>query len=130
MQKATLHTGFNNYQNQAKEYAIYPYAYFNDLINGGHVVARQLKAVYPALGLCGEAGEVSEKIKKIIRDKNGKYTEEDAVEISKELGDVLWYVSELASCFGLKLEDIANENINKLKSRKDRDVLSGSGDNR
>lgn len=85
---------------------------------------------YPTLGLVGESGEVAEKLKKIIRDKGGKPTEEDKHEIAKELGDVLWYVANLAAEFGYSLSTIAQMNLEKLHSRKDRGVLQGSGDNR
>lgn len=82
------------------------------------------------LGINGEAGEVAEKIKKIIRDKNGVISEEDKVELGKELGDVLWYLAVFANQLGLSLEDIAVSNINKLADRQKRDVLQGQGDNR
>ena len=86
--------------------------------------------IYPALGLAGESGEVCEKIKKVIRDEQGIVSEEKKVEIAKELGDVLWYVTQLATEFGLKLEDVAQGNMQKLLSRMDRGVLNGNGDNR
>ena len=82
------------------------------------------------LGLGGEAGEVQEKFKKIIRDKQGKLTEADKDEIIKELGDVLWYVTSVAHLVGSSLEEVARRNNEKLGSRKDRQQLSGSGDNR
>lgn len=82
------------------------------------------------LGLVGEAGEVSEKFKKIIRDKNGVITDVDKTEIAKELGDVLWYVSALAEYLGISLEDVAQKNIEKVFSRKKRGMSQGSGDNR
>ncbi|HUA13528.1 MAG TPA: nucleoside triphosphate pyrophosphohydrolase family protein [Candidatus Sulfotelmatobacter sp.] len=82
------------------------------------------------LGINGEAGEVAEKIKKIIRDKDGVISEEDKKEITKELGDVLWYIAVLAHQLGYKLDDVAETNLNKLASRKKRGVLTGDGDNR
>ena len=85
---------------------------------------------YPALGLAGEAGEVCEKIKKIMRDKGGVISEEDSLELSKELGDVLWYVSALACEINVALSSVAEENLDKLSSRQDRGKLQGSGDNR
>ena len=121
---------FNSYQEQAKETAVFPYAYFNDVINGGHVVARQLQAVYPVLGLTGEAGEVAEKVKKLIRDRNGVYDDAWVEELKKELGDVMWYVAIIADCFKIKLEDVATGNITKLRSRKERNKINGEGDNR
>src|SRR3989338_5391100 len=86
--------------------------------------------VYPTLGLAGESGEVAEKIKKVIRDKGGKIDDETRELIKKELGDVLWYVAQLATELGLSLDDVASHNIEKLYSRLERDKLNGSGDNR
>lgn len=82
------------------------------------------------LGINGEAGEVAEKVKKIIRDKNGKMTKQDKQELAKEIGDVLWYLAVFAHDLGFSLEDIAQQNLDKLKSRKARGVLGGAGDNR
>jgi NTP pyrophosphatase (non-canonical NTP hydrolase) len=82
------------------------------------------------LGLNGEAGEVAEKLKKIIRDKNGVITEEDKIEMAKEIGDVLWYLAVFAHDLGVPLDQIAKQNIDKLQSRKARGVLGGQGDNR
>jgi NTP pyrophosphatase (non-canonical NTP hydrolase) len=85
---------------------------------------------YPALGLAGEAGEVAEHAKKAIRDDAGKVGEERREKISKELGDVLWYVAQIATELELDLDEIARENLEKLLSRQRRGVLSGSGDER
>ena len=85
---------------------------------------------YPALGLAGEAGEVAEHVKKAIRDDGGEIGEARRAALSKELGDVLWYVAQLASELELELEQIAAENLDKLLSRQRRGVLSGSGDER
>ena len=82
------------------------------------------------LGLSGETGEVAEKFKKILRDKNGLISDEDKKEIGKELGDVLWYIATISRYLDIPLEDIANTNIEKLTSRKTRNELHGSGDNR
>lgn len=82
------------------------------------------------LGLVGEAGEVAEKFKKIIRDKNGVIATEDKAQAVAELGDVLWYISAIADYLGVELEEIASHNLNKVLSRKDRGVSGGSGDNR
>ena len=82
------------------------------------------------LGLVGESGELAEKFKKILRDKDGHLSEEDKVEIIKELGDVLWYVSAIATYLDVSLEDVASGNLKKVLSRKDRGVTNGSGDNR
>ena len=107
---------FKEYQEKSRKTAIYP--------NAGE------NFIYPTLGLAGEAGEVAEKIKKVLRDNDGKVTEEKRAEIEKELGDVLWYVSQIASELGLSLDQIAEKNIEKLYSRMERGKLSGSGDNR
>jgi NTP pyrophosphatase (non-canonical NTP hydrolase) len=83
---------------------------------------------YPALGLCGEAGEVAEKVKKAIRDDGGVLSEARRAALGAELGDVLWYVAQLATEAGLDLEAIAEGNLDKLASRAARGVLAGSGD--
>jgi len=103
----------NDYQIQANETAIYP-AGLN----------------YPILGLAGEAGELCNKYKKIIRDKGGEVDVNDLDQLAKELGDVLWYVAQIASELGTDLETVARVNIMKLGDRKDRGVLGGSGDER
>jgi len=107
---------FEEYQKLSRETAQYPDAGRN--------------YVYPTLGLAGESGEVAEKIKKAVRDCGGVIDEARRLEIEKELGDVLWYVSQLASELQLSLDGVARKNIDKLFSRKARNVLSGSGDNR
>lgn len=86
--------------------------------------------VYPALGLAGEAGEVADKLKKVVRDHNGVVTPETLDLVKGELGDVMWYVSQLARELGLTLEEVAQGNLDKLASRKRRNKLSGKGDNR
>jgi NTP pyrophosphatase (non-canonical NTP hydrolase) len=91
---------------------------------------REAWLAYPALGLAGEAGEVAEHAKKVIRDDGGSISEERRAAMSKELGDVLWYVAQIASELGLELEDVARENLEKLSSRQERGMLSGSGDDR
>jgi len=107
---------FNEYQKKSRKTAIYP--------NVGK------NYIYPTLGLSGEAGEVAEKIKKVIRDKKGKIDGETREAIKKELGDVLWYISQMASELNLSLDDIAESNIDKLFSRMKRNKLKGSGDDR
>jgi NTP pyrophosphatase (non-canonical NTP hydrolase) len=91
---------------------------------------REAWLAYPALGLAGEAGEVAEHAKKAIRDDGGTVSEERRAAMSKELGDVLWYVAQIASELDLQLDDIAQLNLDKLLSRRRRGVLSGSGDER
>lgn len=86
--------------------------------------------IYPVIGLAGETGEVSEKFKKIIRDKNGVITDDDKKEIAKEMGDVLWYLSQICTELGITFEEVADMNIEKLKSRKERGAIHGNGDNR
>lgn len=107
---------FETYQKQSRKTALYPDINKN--------------FVYPTLGLVGESGEVAEKIKKVIRDKNGVIDENTKSEIKKELGDVLWYISQLAAELNLSLDEIANENLQKLSSRMERNKLHGEGDNR
>lgn len=82
------------------------------------------------LGLVGETGEVAEKIKKIHRNNDGKMSEEERKELLKELGDVLWYLSTIASYLNEPLDSIARANLEKLKDRKARDVIKSKGDNR
>lgn len=107
---------FSEYQARSRATAVYPDA-------GSNIV-------YPALGLCGEAGETAEKVKKAIRDDGGTLTEERREAIAAELGDVLWYVAQVATEAGLDLEEIAGANLTKLASRQRRAVLHGSGDDR
>jgi len=102
-----------DYQIQANETAIYP--------EGRN---------YPILGLAGEAGEICNKYKKILRDKGGDVDVNDLDDLAKELGDVLWYVAQIATELGTDLETVARVNIMKLGDRKDRGVLGGSGDDR
>lgn len=93
-----------------------------------------IKTIYLALGIAGEAGEVADKVKKLIRDVgNGsmpEISEEKREDIKKELGDVLWYIACLAKSLDLSLESVAVANIEKLASRVERGVIGGSGDNR
>ena len=91
---------------------------------------REAWLAYPALGLAGEAGEVAEHAKKAIRDDGGEVSDERRAAMAKELGDVLWYVAQLASELGLDLDAVAQANLDKLLSRQRRGVLSGSGDDR
>lgn len=85
---------------------------------------------YPIMGLTEEAGEVVGKFAKIIRDKKGIITQDDKNEIIKELGDVLWMVSEIAERLDCSLQHVAHVNIKKLTSRLERGKINGSGDNR
>ncbi len=82
------------------------------------------------LGVTGESGEIAEKVKKIIRDKNGEVSAADKTELAKEIGDVLWYLATLAHQLGVSFDKVAADNLAKLKSRQERGVIGGSGDNR
>ena len=82
------------------------------------------------LGLAGESGEFTDKVKKIVRDKAGKISPEDREELVKELGDVLWYTALVSEYMGVSLEEVAEKNLAKLASRQKRGTLTGSGDNR
>ena len=106
---------FAEYQAQASETAIY---------------GAGIRISYPALGLAGEAGEVCNKVKKIFRDNNGVVSEEKKADLSAEIGDVLWYVSNLCTELGFTIEEVAEANIEKLQSRQKNNTLHGSGDNR
>ncbi len=105
-----------DYQRRSRATAVYPDAGDN--------------LAYPALGLCGEAGEAAEKVKKAMRDDGGVLTEDRREALAGELGDVLWYVAQLATEAGLDLGEIAGDNLAKLLSRQERGVLQGSGDTR
>ena len=106
----------NDYQRESRKTALYPGVGSN--------------AIYPTLGLVGEAGEVADKVKKILRDKHGLFDYESKEAIKFELGDVLWYISQLSSELGYELEEVASANLQKLNSRKNRGKIKGSGDNR
>ena len=86
--------------------------------------------VYPTLGLANEAGEVAGKVKKIFRDHNGVISDADREALKGELGDVLWYLTQICTNLGFTLEDVAEENLDKLFSRLERGKIQGSGDNR
>lgn len=104
------------YQDKAVETAIY---------GAGNVI------IYPALGLANEAGEVLGKVKKVLRDKNGDFSNlENRMAIADEIGDVLWYIAALSRDIEIPLESIAQRNIEKLLDRRARNVIQGSGDTR
>jgi len=86
--------------------------------------------VYLALGLAGESGEVVDKLKKVVRNKDGVFSPEDKLEIQKEIGDVLWYVSQLCEQLGFSLDEVARLNRAKLEDRKSRGTIKSRGDNR
>ena len=107
---------FDQYQQKAKAFADYP--------NIGNNV------FYPVLGLSGESGEIANKVSKIIRDdldiKDTKFKDE----IKREMGDVLWFLSQIGIELNISLDDVAEYNLKKLRSRKKRGTLHGDGDNR
>ena len=107
---------FDNYQIEARKTAIYP--------------NKDKNFIYPTLGLVGESGEVAEKIKKILRDKNGNLDNESKLALKKELGDVLWYLANLCNELDFSLDDVAKTNLEKLNLRLSRGKISGSGDER
>jgi NTP pyrophosphatase (non-canonical NTP hydrolase) len=108
------------YQQKTDETAIYPHA------GTGHPLA----LAYAALGLAGEAGEVANKVKKILRDDAGELTADRRQELAGELGDVAWYLARMATELGADLGSLLQANVDKLSSRKERGTLSGSGDSR
>lgn len=85
---------------------------------------------YPILGLVGEAGELANKYKKVIRDDENQLSDAKREDMTSELGDVLWYCSALAQGLGKSLDEVVLANIKKLTSRRERGTLQGSGDNR
>lgn len=105
----------DEYQRKALETAVYPEEY---------------SIVYPALGMAGEAGEVADKVKKVIRDANAEFSPLKCEEIAMEIGDVLWYCAVLADRIGYRLDTIGRMNYRKLRSRQVRGKIGGSGDNR
>jgi NTP pyrophosphatase (non-canonical NTP hydrolase) len=112
----------NTYQQRTGETAIYP---------GSQYLSNEATGLtYVSLGLAGEAGEIANKVKKILRDDAGEVTEEKRRLIAGELGDVLWYVAQVATQLDIDLEEIAQDNLDKLAGRKANGTLQGSGDNR
>jgi len=86
--------------------------------------------VYPTLGLVNEAGELAGKVKKIFRDKNGVISDADRDALKYELGDVLWYLAQICTELNLSLDEVAEANLDKLRSRLERDRIRGEGDYR
>ncbi len=107
---------FTEYQTKSRKTAKYPAI--------GHGV------IYPTLGLTNEAGEVAGKIKKIFRDKDGIIGEAEREALKGELGDVLWYLSQVCTELEISLDEVAEANIEKLYSRLERGKIGGDGDNR
>ncbi len=107
---------FYSYQQEAAKTAIYP----------GRGTLKGLE--YAVLGLCGEAGEVANKLKKVLRDHCGLLTKDRKEELAKEIGDVIWYISAIADELGYDLHEIAAMNLDKLQGRQRDGTLQGSGD--
>ncbi|MEK7530770.1 MAG: nucleoside triphosphate pyrophosphohydrolase family protein [Patescibacteria group bacterium] len=109
---------FDEYQKLASRTAQYPFEEKNQIL------------MYLCLGLAGESGEVIEKVKHIIRDKGGEITDEKRELLKKEIGDVLWYLSQFAGTLGFSFADVASTNIQKLADRAARNVIKSEGDTR
>jgi NTP pyrophosphatase (non-canonical NTP hydrolase) len=109
---------FNDYQKRAHTTAVYP------------IQGYQMLPFYPIMGLVGETGELANNVKKIYRDGDGTLKPEFINKLQYELGDILWYVAEIASQAGLDLNDIANRNLEKLADRARRNKIKGEGDKR
>jgi NTP pyrophosphatase (non-canonical NTP hydrolase) len=107
---------FNDYQRESRKTW--------SLIHTDHAI------VYPTLGLTNEAGEVAGKVKKIFRDKGGKISEQDREALKQELGDVLWYLTQICTELDITLQEVAETNIEKLFSRLERNQIRGDGDHR
>lgn len=105
----------NEYQRCALETAVFP---------------TDKNISYLTIALCGEVGEVADKVKKVMRDKHGQFYAPDMAAIALELGDALWYIASIAKFLGYGLSDIAKLNIEKVKGRIQRGTIHGSGDNR
>lgn len=125
----------DDYQQTAHETAIY--GGVTEMIaerirmDGSDQIATEfLPLAYCALGLSGEAGEFSNKIKKVLRDREGKLDPEIIEDLIDELGDVLWYAAEAASRLNATLSVVAEQNLAKLQARRTHGRISGSGDQR
>lgn len=105
---------FNDYQQQTAQTAKYP---------------KEQGINYCTLGLVGEAGEIANKVKKVIRD-NRPIDDAFKADLKSELGDVLWYLARLSDELGISLDEVASYNMSKLLDRLQRNVIQGSGDNR
>lgn len=133
LRRKELMSDFNKYQKEASALAIYPHT------NVVHPYKGNISAdyIYPVMGLCGEVGELANKVKKFLRDNLGQIKGDDGEVLPEfkeivmgELSGTLWYVNEVATSFNIKLGDVAEYNIKQLNDRKERGVLNGSGDNR
>lgn len=114
----------DEYQRQARGFALYP---------GQRALDKEPTLqglIYTSLGLAGESGEFCDKVKKLIRDYGGELDAPQRDALIRELGDVLWFVSQAAWELGIDLSMVANSNLAKLEDRKNRNVLRGNGDER
>lgn len=109
---------FDEYQTRASQTGSY------------HTNDQEYVLMYLSMGLAGESGEVIEKLKKVVRNDGGVVSAEKREDLKKELGDVLWYLSQLAKTLGLSLADVAETNIKKIADRAERGVIKSEGDNR
>lgn len=107
---------FDEYQERARDFVFYP--------DEGKNFA------FPALGLAGEVGEAAKIVVEVMEEKGGVIDEETREKLGNELGDALWYMGALAGEISLTLDQVAEANLEKLASRKERGVLRGSGDDR
>jgi NTP pyrophosphatase (non-canonical NTP hydrolase) len=111
-----MRTKWGDYQSESKKTAL--------RVQTSHPV------VYPTLGLLNEAGELAGKVKKILRDKDGRIDDHEVDRLKGELGDVLWYFTQICTELGLTLEEVAEANLEKIFDRKKRGVIKGEGDER
>lgn len=130
MNTITVPLSFQDYQKGAASTAQYPYVGVDPNSVGECGNCESENYIYPALGLCGEAGEVAEKVKKIVRDKLGTVDDISRAAVAKELGDCLWYIAALCKEFKLDMGEVAQGNLNKLAARKAAGTIQGSGDER
>lgn len=122
---------FADFQSRAGSFAVYDQGIDEFLAKATPDELRAMcRMLYSTLGLCNEAGEVAGKVKKILRDKAGVIDAETKASVADEAGDVLWYLADLATNLGVHLGDVAQRNIAKLASRKQRDAIKGDGDKR
>jgi NTP pyrophosphatase (non-canonical NTP hydrolase) len=119
--------GTGKFENKLKIMTIEKY---QGIIEKTAIYPKEMGLQYTVLGLCGESGEVAEKVKKLYRDNNGKMDEYFKQNLSKELGDVLWYVTASLNEIGVSLEECMQQNYDKLTNRRKTQTLHGSGDDR
>lgn len=108
---------FNEYQNEATKYSV---------VRGEHLP----KLMYLSLGVAGEAGELANRVKKLYRDNEGKVNPETREKLKLELGDMLWYISEISNLLEYDFEYIAKANLEKIEKRKQEGTIKGDGDSR